>query len=181
MGAEEAGEVEASSRPKRRSAASRAFFTPEGRIAWKNLTKIASGLATIIGVVTFVVSLGIRYGELRTEVSAHTKEIEALLIQLAEQRKKRDLQIDRLVYAVRAQNELITHLRIAVAASAAVEDIRRRGRYDRSEVLGEDAKGADVVLKRPVQHAKQDAKRALQRARTADPLAALDQLEEDGL
>lgn len=173
----DSGGVAEEGRSSRSSVSSRALYTPTGRVAWGNLTKLVSGIATAIGIITFVVSLGIRYGELKITVANQTRDIEELKASAHELMKKRDMQIDRLAFTIKAQNELIVNLRIAVAAIAAVDDARRYGRYDRSQVLGEDAE--PETHKKPVQQARLDAKRALQKARKADPLKALDQLEGD--
>lgn len=176
-GCSSSGEVV--SRPKRRSASSRALYDETGRLAWKNLTKLASGVATAIGIISFIVGLGIRYGELKITVATQTKDIEDLKSTARELLKKRDMQIDRLTYAIKAQNDLIVNLRIAVAAIAAVDEARRSGRYDRSKVLGDDADMTPETHKQPFRQAQLDAKQALQNARKVDPLKALDQLEDD--
>jgi hypothetical protein len=166
-------------RPKRRSAASRAFYSETGRLEWRNLTKLGSGIATAIGIISFVVGLGIRYGELKITVATQTKDIEDLKSTARELVKKRDMQIDRLTYAIKAQNDLIVNLRIAVAAIGAVDEARRFGRYDRLKVLGDDAAKVPETHEQPVKQAKFDAKQALQKARNVNPLKALDQLEDD--
>jgi hypothetical protein len=167
-------------RERRVTPSSRMFYTPTGRLSWPALTKLVSGAATAVGLISFVVSLGIRYGELKTTVETQTKVIEELKEDAREQGKKTTVQVDRLTYALKSQADVIIHLRIAVAAIAAVDDARRLGRYDRAQVLGSElpATVEDVeITKRPVQQARLDAQLALRRARQSDPRAALKQLE----
>lgn len=164
-------------RPERRSPASRAFYTPTGALAWRHITKLGSGIATMTGLVSIIVGLGVKYGELRETVSTQIKQIEELHQTIREQDKKRDTQIDRVAFAIKAQNELIVSLRIAVAASAAAESARHNGRYDREKVLGDLAAIEPARTRRPAQQARMDAQNALDKARRADPLAALADLD----
>lgn len=169
--------TEESKRPARISSFSRAFFTDTGRLAWKSVTKLGSGIATAIGAVSFIVSLGVRYGELQETVKAQTMEIQQLTLDLRELRKRHDMQTDRLAYAIKAQNDLVVNLRIAVAAMAAVDEARRHGRYDREQVFGPEVP-PKLHTARPDKQAKLDAKQALKKASQVDPLAALKQLDE---
>ncbi len=150
------------------------LYTATGQLAWGTITKLVSGVATAIGVITFVVGLGVRYGTLQSTVETQTKEIEKINGQLTEMARDQRVQVDRLMNAIKAQNEMIVNLRIAVAASAAADEVRNGGIYDRSEVLGVPA--SKPPRKHAESQARRDALEALDRTKSLDPLAGLDGL-----
>ena len=155
------------------------LYTQTGTLAWGMIAKVVSAITTGIGVITFVVSLGVRYGELQVTVQNQTKTLESFERALKESRRDHKVQIDRLTYAIKKQNEQIVNLRIAVAASAAADEVRRGGTYDREEVLGPSrarTSSSRVPPHRQAEQARRDALNALDKAKSLDPLAGLEGL-----
>jgi hypothetical protein len=135
---------------------------------------VFSGATAAIGVITFVVSLGVRYGTLQSTITTQTKQIEDLKKALDQVTRDQREQVDRLTYAIKAQGEVIVNLRIAVAASAAADEVRSGGTYNRSEVLGVPA--SKPSRRQAESQARRDALEALDRTKHLDPLAGLDGL-----
>lgn len=163
---------------------------PKVPSTWPSRLKKWGGLVSTLGVLIGAgvgVWKTIAYiDELHDTIGSNKAQVVQLRSSLDEDFDELEGNIDTLATAIRAQRdhdrEVITNLRIAVAALQAADAVREgRGTYEAGTFGTEPARISARVRRQQADEARRDAAAALNRARAAqasddDPLSALEGL-----